>query len=117
MSLIIQFVELKRVYGPQNITRFNLFTNANISGASNPGYSSGDALQAVQEVAETTLSSGYGIDFAGLSREEVTAGNQTLLIFLLCVVFVYFFFSAQYEYNFLLFVLFIYLTDSFIGDS
>src|SRR5690625_7514778 len=95
MSLIIQFVELKRVYGPQNITRFNLFTNANISGASNPGYSSGDALQAVQEVAETTLSSGNGIDFAGLSREEVTAGNQTLLIFFLSVVFVYFFRSEE----------------------
>lgn len=97
MTPISQFVKLNRVYGPQNITRFNLFTNASISGSSNPGYSSGDAIKAVQEVAANSLSSSYGVDFAGLSREEVSAGNQTLLIFILCVIFVYFFLSAQYE--------------------
>lgn len=97
MTPISQFVKLNRIYGPQNITRFNLFTNASISGASNPGYSTGDAINAINEVAETSLSSSYGIDFAGLSREEVSAGNQTVLIFILCLVFVYFFLSAQYE--------------------
>lgn len=115
MTPISQFVELKRVYGPQNITRFNLFTNANISGASNPGYSSGDALKAVQEVAETTLSTGYGIDFAGLSREEVTAGNQTILIFFLCVVFVYFFLAAQYESYLLPFAVLLSLPAGIMG--
>ncbi|MFA7687265.1 MAG: efflux RND transporter permease subunit [Moheibacter sp.] len=97
MTPITQFVKLNRVYGPQNINRFNLFTTASISGASNPGYSSGDAIQAVQEVTETSLSNSYGIEFSGLSREEINAGSQTVLIFILCLVFVYFILSAQYE--------------------
>lgn len=97
MTPITQFVKLNRVYGPQNINRFNLFTTASISGASNPGYSSGDAIQAVQEVTETSLSNSYGIEFSGLSREEINAGSQTILIFILCLVFVYFILSAQYE--------------------
>lgn len=97
MTPISQFLTLNRVYGAQNITRFNLFTNASISGASSPGYSSGDAIRAVQEVSAETLSSSYGIEFSGLSREEINAGSQTILIFILCLVFVYFFLSAQYE--------------------
>lgn len=97
MAPITQFMSLKRIYGPQNITRFNLFTSAKISGASNPGYSTGDALRAVQEVSSKTLSTSYGIDFSGLSREEVKAGSQTLIIFILCLIFVYFVLSAQYE--------------------
>ncbi len=97
MTPITQFVKLNRVYGPQNINRFNLFTTASISGASNPGYSSGDAIQAVQEVTESNLSSNYGVEFSGLSREEINAGSQTLMIFILCVIFVYFILSAQYE--------------------
>jgi HAE1 family hydrophobic/amphiphilic exporter-1 len=101
MTPITQFVTLNRIYGPQTITRFNLFTNASISGASNPGYSTGDAIKAVQEVSQSSLSSSYGIEFSGLSREEIKAGNQTLLIFILCVIFVYFILSAQYESYFL----------------
>ncbi|SMC77088.1 efflux RND transporter permease subunit [Moheibacter sediminis] len=97
MTPITQFVSLKKVYGPQSVDRFNLFSSANITGASNPGYSSGDALRAVQEVSEANLSSSYGIDFTGLSREEINAGSQTLLIFVLCIIFVYFILSAQYE--------------------
>lgn len=97
MTPITQFVSLKRIYGPQTITRFNLFTNASISGASAPGYSTGDAINAVQEVSQGSLSSSYGIEFSGLSREEIKAGNQTLIIFILCVIFVYFILSAQYE--------------------
>lgn len=97
MAPITQFMSLERIYGPQNITRFNLFTNAGISGASNPGYSSGDAINAVQEVTATSLSSNYNIEFSGLSREEIKASSQTLLIFMLCIIFVYFFLSAQYE--------------------
>lgn len=97
MAPITQFMSLNRVYGPQNITRFNLFTNAGITGASSPGYSTGDAIHAVQEVSKTSLSSNYGIEFAGLSREEIKAGNQTAIIFILSLIFVYFFLSAQYE--------------------
>lgn len=97
MAPISQFVQLDRVYGPQSINRYNLFTSANVSGAPNPGYSSGDAIQAVQEVAADNLSSNYSIDFTGLTREEINAGSQTVLIFMLCIVFVYFILSAQYE--------------------
>lgn len=97
MTPITQFVSLNRIYGPQVINRFNLFTNASISGAPTPGYSTGDAIQAIEEVSSSTLSSSYGIDYAGLTREEISSGNQTLLIFMLCLVFVYFILSAQYE--------------------
>lgn len=97
MAPISQFVQLDRVYGPQSINRYNLFTSANVSGAPNAGYSSGDAIKAVQEVAAENLSSNYSIDFTGLTREEINAGNQTLLIFMLCIVFVYFILSGQYE--------------------
>ena len=97
MAPLSQFVTLKRVYGPQSVNRFNLFTSANVSGAPKPGFSSGDAIKAVQEVAEQNLSSNYEIDFTGLTREEINAGSQTILIFALCIVFVYFILAAQYE--------------------
>lgn len=97
MTPITQFVNLKRVYGPQIVNRFNLFTSANISGANNPGYSTGDAIKAVQEVSEQNLSTSYGIDFTGLSREEINASSDTVMIFILCIVFVYFILAAQYE--------------------
>ncbi len=97
MTPITQFVSLKRVYGPQSVNRFNLFTSANISGASNAGYSTGDALKAIQEVSQQNLSTSYGIDFTGLSREEINASSQTVIIFILCLIFIYFFLAAQYE--------------------
>lgn len=97
MTPITQFVSLKKVYGPQSINRYNLFTSANISGAPKPGFSSGDAIRAVQEVSASTLSNNYGVDFTGLSREEINAGSQTMIIFMLCIIFVYFILSAQYE--------------------
>ena len=97
MAPITEFVSLKRVYGPEFINRFNLFTSIAVSGAPKPGYSSGDAIKAIQEVAAKTLPVGYGYEFSGLSREELSSGNQTMLIFVLCLVFVYFLLSAQYE--------------------
>lgn len=97
MAPVSQFVTLERVYGPQSVTRFNLFSSADLTGATNPGYSTGDAIKAVQEVAQTTLSASYGIDYSGLTREEINAGSQTLIIFALSLVFVYFILSAQYE--------------------
>ncbi|WP_372744693.1 efflux RND transporter permease subunit [Lutibacter sp.] len=97
MAPITQFVTLKRVYGPQSLTRFNLFTAAKISGAPNEGYSSGDAINAIEEVAAETLPTGYGYEYSGITREEISAGSQTVYIFMLCFIFVYFLLSAQYE--------------------
>jgi len=97
MAPITEFVTLKRVYGPEFINRFNLFTSIAISGAPKTGYSSGDAIKAIQEVAAKTLPVGYGYEFSGITREELSSGNQTMLIFVLCLVFVYFLLSAQYE--------------------
>ena len=96
MTPITQFVNLKRVYGPQSVTRFNLYNSTKVSGAANPGFSTGDAL-AVIEAEAAKLPSNYEVAYSGLSREEVNAGNQTTIIFILCIVFVYFLLAAQYE--------------------
>ena len=97
MAPISEFITLTKVYGPQAISRFNLFTSIAITGNPNPGFSSGDALKAVQEEAKLHLPAGYGYEFSGLSREEMAGGSQTVFIFLLCVIFVYFLLAAQYE--------------------
>ncbi|HYF70689.1 MAG TPA: efflux RND transporter permease subunit [Ohtaekwangia sp.] len=97
MAPITEFVELKRVYGPQSVTRFNLFNSASVNGAAAPGYSSGDAIAAVQEVSANALPANYTIDFSGLTREEIAAGNQTTFIIILSILFVYFILAAQYE--------------------
>ena len=97
MAPISGFITLKRVYGPQAISRFNLYTSISVTGSPNAGYSSGDALKAVEEEAAIHLPVGYGYEFSGLSREEMSSGSQTIFIFLLCVIFVYFLLSAQYE--------------------
>ncbi|GLB48292.1 efflux RND transporter permease subunit [Neptunitalea lumnitzerae] len=96
MSPLSQYVSLKRVYGPQSVTRFNLFNNTKINVAMNPGFSSGDGIRIVEEEA-AKLGTDYGISYSGLTREEVNAGSQTTVIFILCVVFVYFLLAAQYE--------------------
>jgi HAE1 family hydrophobic/amphiphilic exporter-1 len=97
MAPISSFISLKRVFGPESISRFNLFTAISVSGQPNPGYSSGDAIQAIKEVALQSLPAGYGYEFSGLTREELSSGTQSAYIFLLCLVFVYFLLSAQYE--------------------
>lgn len=96
MTPITQFVTLNRVYGPQSVTRFNLFNSAKVNVAMNPGYSSGDGITAVEEVVNE-LPNNYRAAYSGLTREEVNAGNQTTTIFILCIVFVYFLLAAQYE--------------------
>lgn len=96
MTPITTFVHLKRVYGPQAVTRFNLFNSVSLNVAISPGFSTGDAIKAVDEVAES-LPANYTTAYAGLTREEVNAGNQTTTIFLLSLVFVYFLLAAQYE--------------------
>ncbi len=97
MAPITEFITLKRVYGPQSVKRFNLFTAASVNGAAAPGYSSGDAIKAVQEVSATALPQNYSIAFSGLTREEISAGSQTTFIFILVILFVYFILAAQYE--------------------
>ncbi|EGD35083.1 MULTISPECIES: efflux RND transporter permease subunit [unclassified Capnocytophaga] len=97
MAPISEFVTLNRVFGPQSLSRYNLFTSVSISANSNPGYSTGDAVKAVEEVAAQTLNSNYGIDYTGLTREEQNAGTQTIIIFMLSLIFTYFILSAQYE--------------------
>lgn len=97
MTPITEFCSLRRVYGPSNINRFNLFTS--ISGNITPsaGHSSGEVMQAISEVAAETLPPGFTYEYSGLSREESRASNTTGLIFVLCIVFVYLILSAQYE--------------------
>lgn len=97
MAPITQFVTFEKVYGPQAINRFNLFTSTSITGSPNPGFSSGDAIKAIEEVAEQTLPLGFGYEFSGMTREEMNAGGQTVYIFMLCIIFVYFLLAAQYE--------------------
>jgi hydrophobic/amphiphilic exporter-1 (mainly G- bacteria), HAE1 family len=97
MAPISEFITMKQVYGPQVIARFNLFTAIAVNGTPNKGFSSGDAMKAIEEVAKTSLPAGYSYEFSGLTREESAGGNQTLYIFLLVVVFVYFLLCAQYE--------------------
>ncbi|MEQ7800231.1 efflux RND transporter permease subunit [Pedobacter sp. ASV1-7] len=97
MAPISNFITLEKVYGPQAISRFNLFTSISVTGSPKAGFSSGDALKAVQEEAAIHLPAGYGYEFSGLSREEMAGGSQTIFIFLLCLIFVYFLLCAQYE--------------------
>ena len=91
------FMKLEKVYGLSEITRHNMYNASEISGAAAPGYSSGSAIQAVNEVAKTSLPRGFGIDWAGISKDEVARGNQAVYIFLICLGFVYLILAAQYE--------------------
>jgi HAE1 family hydrophobic/amphiphilic exporter-1 len=90
-------VKLERVYGPETVTRNNLFNAVTIDGIPKPGYSSGDAIKAIQEVCDSYLPRGFSYEWSGMTREETGAGSQTSLIFILSLVFVYFLLAAQYE--------------------
>ncbi|SKC10036.1 hydrophobe/amphiphile efflux-1 (HAE1) family protein [Soonwooa buanensis] len=91
------FMHLEKVYGLSEITRHNMYNAAEVSGTPAPGYSSGQAIAAIQEVADKTLPRGFGIDWAGISKDEVSRGNEAIYIFLICLGFVYLILSAQYE--------------------
>jgi HAE1 family hydrophobic/amphiphilic exporter-1 len=97
MAPVSEFCTLKKVYGPSNIARFNLFTAINVSVTPADGYSTGQAMQAIAEVAKNTLPQGYGYEYSGLTRSEAESSNSTALVFVLCLVFVYLILSAQYE--------------------
>ena len=97
MSPINQYIKLTRIYGPQSISRFNLFTAISVNGQATDGYSSGQAIKAVREVAAQVLPAGYGYEFGGMSREEADSGNSVAIIFVICVVFIYLILCALYE--------------------
>ena len=91
------FMKMEKVYGLSEITRYNMYNSSQISGSAAPGYSSGQAIQVIDEVAKKTLPRGFGIDWAGISKDEVAQGNQAIYIFLICLGFVYLILAAQYE--------------------
>ena len=97
MSPINQYLRLTRIYGPQSISRFNLFTAISVNGQAANGYSSGQAIKAVREVAAAVLPAGYGYEFGGMSREEADSGNSVAVIFVICVVFIFLILCALYE--------------------
>ncbi|MBD1431891.1 efflux RND transporter permease subunit [Sphingobacterium sp. DN00404] len=90
------FIQMKRIYGPEQITRYNMFTSAMLNGQPAPGFSTGQAIETIQQLAEQ-LPQGYVIEWAGMTREQVISGNQAVYIFALCLIFVYLLLSAQYE--------------------
>ena len=97
MTPISQYVTLTRVYGSEVLARFNLFTSIQVNGTPATGYSSGEVIETINEVAQEVLPSGYGFEFGGMSREEAGTGNTTTLVFIICIVFVYLILCALYE--------------------
>ena len=97
MAPITEFITLTKTYGPESISRFNLFTSMSVNGSPNKGFGSGEAMKAIQDVAAQTLPMGYGYEFSGISREEQSSGSQAVYVFILSLLFVYFLLSALYE--------------------
>lgn len=97
MSPVSQYLTLTRVYGAETLSRFNLFSAISVNGTPANGYSSGQAIQAVREVAAEALPAGYGYEFGGMSREEASTGSSTTVIFIICIVFIYLILCALYE--------------------
>ncbi|MGN0091933.1 MAG: efflux RND transporter permease subunit, partial [Alistipes sp.] len=98
MSPVSQYLTLTRVYGSESLSRFNLFSAIRVSGVPADGYSSGQAIQAIREVARMSLPEGYGYEFGGMSREEAATGSSTTtLVFIICIVFIYLILCALYE--------------------
>ena len=95
MAPVSEFCTMERVYGPSNINRYNMYTSISVTATVADGYSSGEAIQAVREVADSSLPQGYGYEFTGLTRTEANSSSSTGLIFVLCFVFVYLILSAQ----------------------
>ncbi len=91
------FITIEKVYGPEVLTRYNMYMSAMINGEPAKGYSSGDAIAAVERVAKENLPRGFDIEWSGMTREEILSGNQTVYIFLICLLFVYLLLAAQYE--------------------
>jgi hydrophobic/amphiphilic exporter-1 (mainly G- bacteria), HAE1 family len=97
MVSVSSFLTLRKVYGPELVTRYNMYPSAILNGEPATGFSSGQAIKAVKEVAKEKLPNGYGFDWAGSSKEQANSGNEAIYIFLICLLFVYLLLSAQYE--------------------
>ncbi|GLU55408.1 multidrug transporter AcrB [Dyadobacter frigoris] len=97
MVPINTLVKMKRVYGPETASRYNLFNSIGINAIAKPGFSSGDAIRAVEEVAAKNLPNGFKYEFSGMTKEEISSGGQSVVVFALCLLFVYFLLAAQYE--------------------
>lgn len=97
MASIDNFITLTKVYGSESLSRFNLFPSVAVFGEQGDGYSSGDAIAAVREVAARSLPAGFGYEFGGMSREESSSGNDTVLVFGICLAFIYLILCALYE--------------------
>ncbi|GAB3241568.1 efflux RND transporter permease subunit [Hymenobacter seoulensis] len=115
MVPLATLVHLKRVFGPETASRYNLFNSLTINATPKPGYSSGDAIKAVELTAEKYLPAGYTYEFSGLTREEISSGNQSTVVFLMCIVFVYFLLAAQYESYILPFAVLLSLPTGIFG--
>lgn len=91
------FIKMQRVYGPEQLTRYNMYTSAMINGDASAGYSSGDAINTIEKIAAEKLPKGYSFEWSGMTREQILSGNQAIYIFIICLVFVYLLLAAQYE--------------------
>ena len=91
------FIRLERVYGPEVLTRYNMYMSAMINGEAAEGFSSGEVIKAVEKIAAEKLPSRFELEWSGMTREEILSGNQTIYIFALCILFVYLLLAAQYE--------------------
>jgi hydrophobic/amphiphilic exporter-1 (mainly G- bacteria), HAE1 family len=97
MAPVTEFISLTKVYGPERLSRFNMYLSISVNGNPSKGYGSGDAMRAISEVAALTLPAGYGFEYSGVSREEQNVSSQTIYIFILSLLFVFFLLSALYE--------------------
>ncbi|OUD36796.1 efflux RND transporter permease subunit [Flavobacterium sp. FPG59] len=97
MVAMSSFLSIEKVYGPEQITRYNMYPAAMLNGEPMKGYSSGQAITAIKKIAEKKLPKGYGYDWGGSSREQANAGNEAIFIFLICLLFIYLLLAAQYE--------------------
>ena len=116
MAPINQFVTIKKEYSPLSINRFNMYKNIPVNGNYAAGYSSGDAINAIKEVAATELPVGYGIDFAGIAREQSQGGNNTAIVFLICILFVYLVMVGLYESLFIPFAVILSVPFGLMGS-
>ncbi len=97
MAPIGQFITLTKTYGPETLARFNLYSSIQVNAMMNEGYSSGDVIAAIKQVAAETLPVGYGYEYAGITREESGSSGNTVMVFVICIVFIYLILCALYE--------------------
>lgn len=116
MAPLSQFVTLTKIYGPESMSRFNLYSSMQINGETAAGYSSGDVINAVKEVAKTTLPKGYDFEFSGISREENETSGNVAIVFVLCLVFVYLILCGLYESFFMPFAVLLSVPCGLLGS-